>query len=157
MKFMLNGAVTLGTMDGANIEIFEQVGKENIYIFGAIANEISNLEINHSYQPLALFNSIQDIREAVSRLTDGTLPVSDPHRFDGIYNSLLYGDYDRADKYFVLHDFEAYRDMFDTVLNAYTDRQGWTKKAAMNTACAGIFSADRTVDEYNRLIWRLGQ
>ena len=155
MKFMLNGALTLGTMDGANIEMLEHVGKENIFIFGALANEIANMEMNHTYQPKALFDANQDIREAVSRLTDGTLPVNDPRRFDGIYNSLLYGDYDRADRYFVLYDFEAYRDIFDTVLKAYTDKPSWTRKAAMNTACAGFFSADRTIDEYNRLIWRL--
>lgn len=157
MKFMLNGAVTLGTMDGANIEILEQVGKDNIFIFGALANEIAKMESNHSYQPKALFDANKDIREAVCRLTDGSLPVSDPHRFDGIYNSLLYGDYDSADKYFVLYDFDAYRDMFDTLLRSYTDKQSWTRKAAMNSASAGFFSGDRTVDEYNRLIWRLGK
>lgn len=155
MKFMLNGALTLGTMDGANIEILEQVGKENIFIFGALAKEIADMEMHNSYQPMALFDSSKDIREALSHLTDGTLPVGDPHRFDVIYNSLLYGDYDRADKYFVLYDFEAYRDMFDAVLTAYTDKQSWTRMAVKNTACAGFFSADRTIDEYNRLIWRL--
>ncbi len=155
MKFMLNGAVTLGTMDGANIEILEQVGEENIVIFGALAAEIDEMQMNHSYQPKSLFDANQSIRDAVSRLTDGTLPVEDTHRFDGIYNSLLYGDYDRADKFFVLYDFEAYQDAFNKALTSYTDKQGWAKKAAMNTACAGFFSADRTVDEYNRLIWRL--
>ncbi len=155
MKFMLNGAVTLGTMDGANIEILEQVGEENIFIFGALAAEIARMEMNHSYQPKALFDANQSIHSALSRLTDGTLMADDPHRFDGIYNSLLYGDFDRADKFFVLHDFEAYSNAFDKVLTAYSDKQGWCKKAAMNTACAGFFSADRTVSEYNRLIWRL--
>ncbi len=155
MKFMLNGAVTLGTMDGANIEILEQVGAENIFIFGALAAEIAKMETAHSYAPKALFEANQHIREAVSRLTDGSLPVNDPHRFDGIYNALLYGDYDRADKYFVLHDFDAYNTAYGNVLTAYTDKNGWAAKAAMNTACAGFFSADRAVDEYNRLIWRL--
>ena len=155
MKFMLNGAVTLGTMDGANIEILEQVGSENIFIFGALADEIAKMEADHSYQPKALFDKNATIREAVSRLTDGSLPVNDPHRFDGLSSSLLYGDYDRADKFFVLHDFDAYSDAFENVLAAYSDTQIWYKKAAMNTACAGFFSADRTVAEYNRLIWRL--
>ncbi len=155
MKFMLNGAVTLGTMDGANIEILEQVGDENIFIFGALAAEIAAMEADHSYQPQALFDKNATIREAVSRLMDGSLPVNDPRRFDGLYNSLLYGDYDRADKFFVLYDFDAYGTAFDDVLAAYSDTQGWYKKAAMNTACAGFFSADRTVAEYNRLIWRL--
>lgn len=157
MKFMLNGAVTLGTMDGANIEILEQAGRENIFIFGALADEISNMEMNHSYQPKALFDANMNIRNAVSRLTDGTLPMNDPHRFDGLYNSLLFGDYDRADKYFLLYDFEAYNGIFDIVLKAYTDKKTWSKKAAMNTACAGFFSSDRTVDEYNKTIWRLNK
>jgi len=157
MKFMLNGAVTLGTMDGANVEILEQVGKENMFIFGALAKEIANMEMRNSYQPKALFDANNDMQSALSRLIDGTLPVNDPHRFDTIYNSLLYGDYDRADKYFVLYDFEAYGNMFETVLKTYTEKYNWTKKAAINTACAGFFSADRTVDEYNKRIWRLMQ
>lgn len=157
MKFMLNGAVTLGTMDGANVEILEQVGADNIFIFGAPASKIAEMEANRSYSPMALMEADKSIREAVMRLTDGTLPVDDPLRFDALYQSLTAGDYDRADKYFVLFDFNAYREMFGKVLLAYTDRQGWLKKAAMNTACAGYFSADRTVREYDRLIWRLHQ
>ena len=155
MKFMLNGAVTLGTMDGANVEIREQVGEENIFIFGALAAEIAAMETDNAYQPKALFDANQNIRDAVSRLTDGTLPANDPHRFDGLYHSLLFGDYDRADKFFVLYDFEAYSTAFERVLAAYTDQLNWFRKSAVNTACAGFFSADRAVAEYNRLIWRL--
>ncbi len=155
MKFMLNGALTIGTMDGANIEILEQVGKENIFIFGASAQEIANMETGHIYRPKALFDSDKNIRDAVSRLTDGTLSAGDSRRFEGIYNSLLYGDYDSADKYFVLYDFEAYGAAFETALSVYAGQSDWMKKAALNTACAGFFSAERAVEEYNRKIWRL--
>jgi starch phosphorylase len=155
MKFMLNGAVTLGTMDGANVEIYEQVGADNIFIFGALAEEIARMENEHSYDPKKFFDSSTDIREAVSRLTDGSLPGVGQDHFSGIRQSLLTGDYDRADKYFLLYDFEAYRAAFEKVLASYADTSGWMRKAVMNTACAGFFSADRTIDDYNRLIWQL--
>ncbi len=155
MKFMLNGAVTLGTMDGANVEILEKVGKENIFIFGARAEEVARMESENTYNPKKLFDQNVDIQRAVSRLMDGTLPNVDHERFHALYNSLLFGHYDRADKYFVLYDFEAYRKEFEKVMAAYADEKVWTRKAAFNTASAGYFSVDRTIDEYNRSIWGL--
>ena len=155
MKFMLNGAVTLGTMDGANVEIFERVGQDNIFIFGASAEEIDRMETDNSYRPKDLFDHNEDIRAAVSRLVDGTLPGVAPDQFQDLYQSLLFGDYDRADRYFLLYDFDAYRTAFENVLAAYTDEPAWTRRAVINTAGAGFFSADRTIDEYNRQIWGL--
>ena len=155
MKFMLNGAVTLGTMDGANVEIFEKVGKDNIFIFGARAEEIARMENENTYNPKNLFDQNADIRNAVSHLVDGILPGVGPERFQELYNSLLFGHYDHADKYFLLYDFDAYRAAFEKVLAAYIDKPAWTRKAALNTASAGYFSVDRTIDEYNRIIWGL--
>ncbi len=155
MKFMLNGAVTLGTMDGANVEIYEQVGEDNIFIFGERAEEIGRMEATNSYEPRRIFDGNADVRAAVSRLTDGSLPGGDASQFQSIYQSLLTGDYDRADKYFLLYDFASYNDVFKLVLDAYTDTAGWMRKAVINTASAGFFSADRTIDDYNRSIWGL--
>ncbi|MGD0278671.1 MAG: glycogen/starch/alpha-glucan phosphorylase, partial [Smithella sp.] len=155
MKFMLNGAVTLGTMDGANVEIFEKVGKDNIFIFGARAEEIARMENENTYNPKNLFDQNADIRNAVSHLVDGTLPGTDPKKFQDIYNSLLFGHYEHADKYFLLYDFDAYRQAFENVLSSYMDEPSWIKKAVLNTASAGYFSVDRTIDEYNRIIWGL--
>ncbi|MHB8137397.1 MAG: glycogen/starch/alpha-glucan phosphorylase [Smithellaceae bacterium] len=155
MKFMLNGAVTLGTMDGANVEIFDKAGQDNIFIFGARAEEIARMENENTYNPKIIFDQNADIRNAVSRLVDGSLPGISPDRFRDLYHSLLFGDYDRADKYFLLYDFDAYRAAFDNVLTAYNDTPSWTKKAALNTASAGYFSVDRTIDDYNRIIWGL--
>lgn len=155
MKFMLNGAVTLGTMDGANIEIYEQVGADNIFIFGAQAAEIARMEQSRSYDPKALVKSRPAVKAAVSRLIDGSLPGSDHAPYESVYQTLLVGDYDPPDKYFVLHDFDDYCVAMDRVLTAYADAAGWTKMAAYNMARAGFFSSDRTIEEYNRLIWRL--
>ncbi len=155
MKFMLNGAVTLGTLDGANVEMLEQAGEDNIFIFGARAEEIARMEADNSYRPTEFFDKNPDIRKAVSRLVDGTLPVDDKEKFRDIYNSLLTGDYDRADKYFVLYDFVAYDKAFSQVMEAYADAERWVKLAAVNTASAGYFSSDRTIAEYNRQIWGL--
>ena len=155
MKFMLGGAVTLGTMDGANIEIRQRVGKDNIFIFGANADEVAQMEKSRSYNPKSLFDNNQSIRQAILCLTDGSLPASDKAPFESIYASLLEGDYDPADKYFVLHDFDAYCEVFDSTLKAYSDKERWIKMAAANTANAGYFSSDRTIREYNKLMWRL--
>ena len=155
MKLMLNGAVTLGTMDGANVEIFDQVGEDNIFIFGARAEEIARMENENTYRPKDFFDTNADIRDAVSRLVDGTLPGVGKDRFQDLYRSLLFGDYDRADKYFLLYDFDAYRAAFKNVLASYVDTSAWTRMAALNTASAGYFSVDRTIDEYNRRIWGL--
>ena len=155
MKFMLNGAVTLGTMDGANVEIFDKVGADNIFIFGARAEEIARMENDNLYNPKHYFDQNTDIRDAVSHLVDGTLPGIGKDQFQDIYQSLLFGDYDRADKYFLLYDFDAYCAAFNNVLAAYTDTPVWTRKAAVNTASAGYFSVDRTIGDYNRIIWGL--
>ncbi len=155
MKFMLNGALTLGTLDGANVEMLQQVGEDNIFIFGAHAEEIARLEASGTYRPMDFFEKDARIRGALSRLVDGTLPVDDRELFRGIYNSLLTGDYDRADKYFLLYDFDAYDKAFAQVMETYSDAEGWTRRAAANTAGAGFFSSDRTVAEYNRQIWGL--
>ncbi|HRY34607.1 MAG TPA: glycogen/starch/alpha-glucan phosphorylase [Smithellaceae bacterium] len=155
MKFMLNGAVTLGTMDGANVEIFERVGKENIFIFGADAQEIDRIGAENSYHPKDYFDHDEHIREALSCLVDGTLPGVGKDQFQDLYRSLLYGDYDRADKYYLLYDFDAYRTAFEKIMGAYNDTPSWTRKAAVNTASAGYFSVDRTIEDYNRMIWGL--
>jgi starch phosphorylase len=155
MKFMLNGAVTLGTMDGANVEIFDKVGADNIFIFGARAEEIARMENDNLYDPKHYFDQNADIRDAVSHLVDGTLPGIGKDQFQDIYQSLLFGGYDRADKYFLLYDFDAYCSAFNNVLAAYADKPVWTRKAAVNTASAGYFSVDRTIDDYNRIIWGL--
>jgi starch phosphorylase len=155
MKFMLNGAVTIGTMDGANAEIYDKVGNDNIFIFGARAEEIARMESENLYDPKLYFDQNANIRNALSRLVDGTLPGVSKEQFQDIYNSLLFGDYERADKYFLLYDFDAYGEAFKNAIEAYTDKPAWTRKAAVNTANAGYFSVDRTVDDYNRIIWGL--
>jgi starch phosphorylase len=142
-------------MDGANVEIFERVGKDNIFIFGAGAQEIDRLGADNTYHPKDYFDRSEYIRDAVSSLVDGTLPGVGKDQFQDIYRSLLYGDYDRADKYYLLYDFDAYRAAFENVMAAYSDTPDWTRKAAVNTASAGYFSVDRTIEDYNRLIWGL--
>lgn len=156
MKFMLNGAVTLGTMDGANVEIYEQVGKDNIYIFGASEEEIEMMKRYHSYRPGELYEKNLDIRNALTRLIDGTLPGVSSHQFSDLYQSLLFGGYDGADPYFILYDFPAYIHAFDKARHDYQrSPMKWLKMAASNTAKAGFFSSDRTITEYNDRIWHL--
>ncbi len=155
MKFMLNGAVTLGTMDGANVEIFEAVGRDNIFIFGARVDEINYMENFKSYHPGEYFEKDPDLRMALSRLIDNTLPVQENRQFSDIYQSLLFGDYDRADKYYLLYDFQSYARAFSRITKAYEDEEKWNKMAAINTAKAGVFSSDRTITQYNDLIWHL--
>jgi starch phosphorylase len=152
MKFMMNGALTLGTMDGANVEIYEQVGKKNIFIFGATAQEISRLEAENTYNPKLYADKNAELAAALARLIDGSLGGN---KFEDLHHSLLYGDYDRADKYFVLYDFESYDKTFAEILAAYADKPQWVRMAAINTARSGFFSSDRTIGEYNRLIWQL--
>ena len=112
------------------------------------------MENENTYNPKELFDRNADIRNAVSRLVDGSLKGGSD-KFQDLYQSLLYGYYDRADKYFLLYDFDAYRAAFENVLATYTDRTNWIRKAAFNTASAGYFSVDRTIEEYNRIIWNL--
>ena len=113
------------------------------------------MESENTYNPKILFDQNANIRRAISRLVDGTLPHVVSDRFQDIYNSLLFGHYDHADKYFLLYDFDAYGQTFENILGAYTDRLSWIRKAVLNTAAAGYFSVDRTIDEYNRIIWGL--
>ncbi len=156
MKFMMNGAITLGTMDGANIEIFDEVGKDNIYIFGANIQQISQMQAHKSYRPGELFEKNLHVRDAINRLIDGTLPGVSAHQFSDLYQSLLFGDFDGADKYFVLYDLPSYIHRFAKAYALYCDNsQDWYKKAAINTAKSGFFSSDRTISEYNRSVWKL--
>ena len=156
MKFMLNGALTIGTMDGANVEMAEEVGKDNMFIFGASADEIINLENNGGYNPMDIFNNDQDIRRVLMQLINGYYAPNDPELFRDIYNSLLNTlSSDRADTYFILKDFRMYADAQKRVDEAYRDEQWWAKAAMLNTACSGKFSSDRTIEEYVKDIWHL--
>ena len=156
MKFMLNGALTIGTMDGANVEMAEEVGKENMFIFGASADEIINLENNGGYNPMDIFNNDQDIRRVLMQLINGYYSPQDPELFRDIYNSLLNTQSsDRADTYFILKDFRSYAEAYKKIDQAYRDEKWWARTAMLNTASAGKFSSDRTIEEYVRDIWHL--
>ena len=156
MKFMLNGALTIGTMDGATVEMAEEVGQENMFIFGASADEIISLENKGGYNPMEIFNSDQDIRRVLMQLINGYYAPQDPELFRDIYNSLLNTQSsDRADTYFILKDFRSYADAEDKIDKAYRDEKWWARTAMLNTACSGKFSSDRTIEEYVRDIWHL--
>ena len=156
MKFMLNGALTLGTMDGANVEIVEEVGKENAFIFGLSAEEVINYENNGGYNPEEIFNTDQDIRRVLMQLINGYYSPQDPELFRDIYNSLLNTkNSSKADTYFILKDFRSYAEAQKRVENAYRDEAWWAKAAMLNTASAGKFSSDRTIEEYVQDIWHL--
>ena len=156
MKFMLNGALTLGTMDGANVEIVEEVGKENAFIFGLSADEVINYENNGGYNPEEIFNTDQDIRRVLMQLINGYYSPQDPELFRDIYNSLLNTKNSaKADTYFILKDFRSYAEAQKRVEAAYRDGNWWARAAMLNTASAGKFSSDRTIEEYVRDIWHL--
>ena len=156
MKFMLNGALTLGTMDGANVEIVEEVGKENAFIFGLSADEVINYENNGGYNPEEIFNTDQDIRRVLMQLINGYYSLQDPELFRDIYNSLLNTKNSaKADTYFILKDFRSYAEAQKRVEAAYRDENWWARAAMLNTASAGKFSSDRTIEEYVRDIWHL--
>ena len=156
MKFMLNGALTLGTMDGANVEIVEEVGKENAFIFGLSAEEVINYENNGGYNPEEIFNTDQDIRRVLMQLINGYYSPQDPELFRDIYNSLLNTKNSaKADTYFILKDFRSYAEAQKRVEAAYRDEAWWARAAMLNTASAGKFSSDRTIEEYVRDIWHL--
>ena len=156
MKFMLNGALTIGTMDGANVEMAEEVGEENMFIFGASSDEIINWEKNGGYDPMEIFNSDQDIRRVLMQLINGYYAPQDPELFRDIYNSLLNTQSsDRADTYFILKDFRSYAEAEAKIDKAYRDEKWWAKTAILNTACSGKFSSDRTIEEYVKDIWHL--
>lgn len=156
MKFMLNGAVTLGTMDGANVEIVEEVGAENAFIFGMSSDEVMSYEANGGYYPREIYNSDADIRKVLDQLVDGTYANGNKELFREIYVSLLDGlGYEKADVYFTLKDFRSYAQAHERVNQAYKNRMGWAKMALLNTANTGKFTSDRTIEEYVRDIWHL--
>ncbi|MBQ7535576.1 MAG: glycogen/starch/alpha-glucan phosphorylase [Stomatobaculum sp.] len=156
MKFMLNGAPTLGTMDGANIEIVQEVGQDNAFIFGLSAEEVMNFEKHGGYNPMEIFNSDQDIRRVLMQLINGFYSPDDPERFREIYNSLLHQNgSERADTYFILKDLRSYIDAYWRIDGAYRDEVRWAKMCMLNTANAGKFSSDRTIEDYVRDIWHL--
>ena len=155
MKFMLNGAPTLGTMDGANVEIVEEVGAENAFIFGLSSDEVINYENNGGYEPNVIYNTDEEIRQVLMQLINGTFS-NDTELFRDLYDSLLNTkNTDRADRYFILADFRSYADAQKRVEAAYRDEKGWAKKALLNTACSGKFTSDRTIQEYVDDIWHL--
>ena len=156
MKFMLNGAPTLGTMDGANVEIVEEVGAENAFIFGLSSDEVINYENNGGYNPMDIYNSDADIRRVVNQLIDGTYSQGDKEMYRDLYNSLLTAQGgSKADTYFILKDFRSYADTQKRVEEAYRDKDRWAKMALLNTASCGKFSSDRTIQEYVDDIWHL--
>lgn len=155
MKFMLNGAPTLGTMDGANVEIVEEVGAENAFIFGLSSDEVINYENNGGYEPNVIYNTDTEIRQVLMQLINGTFS-NDTELFRDLYDSLLNtNNCDRADQYFILADFRSYVEAQKRVEAAYRDEKGWAKKALLNTACSGKFTSDRTIQEYVDDIWHL--
>ena len=156
MKFMLNGALTLGTMDGANVEIVEEVGEENAFIFGMSSDEVIEHEQKRDYNPMDIFNQDQDIRKVLMELINGFYSPNDPELFRDLYNSLLNTQCTQfADTYFILADFRSYAEAQKRVMEAYKDEEGWAKSAILNVANAGKFSSDRTIQEYVDDIWHL--
>ena len=156
MKFMLNGALTLGTMDGANVEIVEEVGEENAFIFGLSADDVMNYEKNGGYDPMHYFNNDADIRQVLMQLINGMYSHGDMNLFRDIYNSLLNTQScGRADMYFILADFKSYAAAQEHVEAKYREEAAWAKSAILNVACAGKFSSDRTIQEYVDEIWKL--
>ena len=156
MKFMLNGALTIGTMDGANVEIVEEVGEENAFIFGLSSDEVINYENHGGYNPMEIFNNDPDIRKVLMQLVNGTYSHNDSELFRSLYNSLLNTqETSVADRYFILKDFKSYAEAQRKVENAYRDEAGWAKSAILNVACSGKFTSDRTIQEYVDEIWHL--
>lgn len=155
MKFMLNGALTLGTMDGANVEIVEEVGEENAFIFGLSSDEVIRYENYGGYDPMDIFNNDADIRKVLMQLINGTYS-QDTELFRDLYNSLLNTKCTaKADTYFILKDFKPYAEAQKRVEAAYRDEKGWAKSAILNVACCGKFTSDRTIQEYVDEIWHL--
>lgn len=156
MKFMLNGALTIGTMDGANVEIVEEVGEDNAFIFGLSSDEVINYEHNGGYNPMDIFNNDMDIRKVLMQLINGFYSPQDPDRFRPIYDSLLNTNCtDRADRYFILKDFRSYAEAQKRVADRYKDEKAWAKSAILNVSNVGKFSSDRTIQEYVDDIWKL--
>ena len=156
MKFMLNGAPTLGTMDGANVEIVEEVGKENAFIFGLSSEEVINYENNGGYNPIDIYFNDWELKRVVDQLMDGTYSNGNHEMYKNLYNSLLNTQStSRADMYFILKDFRSYAEAQKRVEEAYRDEQRWSRMAMLNTACSGKFTSDRTIEEYVEDIWKL--
>ena len=156
MKFMLNGALTIGTMDGANVEIVEEVGEENAFIFGLSSDEVIRYENYGGYHPTDIFNNDPDVRKVLMQLINGTYSPNDPDLFRSLYNSLLNTQSTaKADTYFILKDFKAYAEAQKKVEAAYRDEKGWARSAILNVACSGKFTSDRTIQEYVDDIWKL--
>ncbi len=155
MKFMLNGALTIGTLDGANVEILEEVGEKNIFIFGLRASEVIDLYKKNDYNPWDIYNKNVDVRNIMNQLVNGELDENH-ELFREIYESLLNGwNGQRADEYFILKDFESYAAAHKKIDSAYKDRNAWAKSAIINVANSGKFSSDRTINEYAKEIWDL--
>ena len=148
MKFMLNGALTLGTMDGANVEIVEEVGKENAFIFGLSADQVMEYEKNGNYNPRDVYNNNQDVRQVLTQLVNGFYSPENPELFRALYDALL-----EKDTYFTLLDFDSYKEAHNKIDAAYRDEEHWARTAMLQTASAGKFSSDRTIEEYERDIW----
>ena len=156
MKFMLNGALTLGTMDGANVEIVEEVGAENAFIFGLSSDEVIHYENNGGYDPMEIFNNDEAIRRVLTQMVDGTYAPGDHELFRVLYNSLLNTQSSQyADTYFILKDFRSYAAAQEKIMNLYKDESAWAKSAILNIASSGKFSSDRTIQEYVDDIWKL--
>jgi len=156
MKFMMNGAVTLGTMDGANVEIYDQVGPDNIYIFGMRADTVEGMYRERNYNPMAIFEANTEIHKAMTQWLDGTLFPGEPHAMEELYHTLLMGDWGgMPDSYFVLKDFGSYSMANRRVMEDYQNRDKWLRMAVLNTAMSGFFSSDRTIQEYNDRIWHV--
>ncbi|WP_434784546.1 glycogen/starch/alpha-glucan phosphorylase [Vallitalea longa] len=155
MKLMLNGAITIGTMDGANIEIVEEVGEENCFIFGMTSEEVINLQHENSYNPWDIYNNNEDIRKVVTQLINGFYAPDDPDLFREIYDSLLDGYGGRPDPYFILKDFDSYKEAHKKIDATYANQRKWAKMAMLNTANSGKFSSDRTILQYANEIWKL--
>ena len=157
MKFMINGAPTIGTLDGANVEIVEESGNENNFIFGLTAEEVHDLNVNGGYNPWEVMKNTEGLEKVMNSLIDGTFS-SDIGMFQELYNSLIYGiDGNRPDEYYILKDFEGYREAHKRVDEAYRDKYGWAKKAWLNIANSGKFSSDRTILEYASEIWNINK
>ena len=156
MKFMLNGAVTIGTMDGANVEMVQEVGEDNIFIFGMSAKEVIEHEEKRDYNPMEIFNNDQEIRQVLMQLINGFYSQNDTELFRDLYNSLLNTKCTQyADTYFNLKDFRSYAQTQEKVEEAYRDEKRWAKMAMTNVAHVGKFSSDRTIQEYVDDIWHL--
>lgn len=152
---MLNGAVTVGTLDGANVEIKEEVGDDNIFIFGLTADEVIEMTKNHSYNPWNVYNTNQNVRMVLTQLINGTVSPKDPELFRELYETLLNGAGGRADEYYILQDFDAYAEAQGKIDEAYRDQKRWARMAILNVANSGKFSSDRTIKQYADEIWDL--